>query len=389
MNVIIKKSQLSLEKMKKMIRKVTINLSVSLASIVLSFILAETGFRVFVPQFFDISQSTIWDPEIGFKEKPYWKGTHVAVNREFIDEIELNSDGFRDREYGEKKDFRIAGLGDSMVFGNGAPKGKDFLSLIEKELGVEVVNMACGSYSTVQEFLTIRRYYSKYKPDLVILGFYIGNDINDNIRDKDFLKGKVGKKILAHSIGEKGAVLSTIKGLLGKSHLYKFVTDRIKSIPFLRDLFIRYGLIKVHKTYVEIYSINQDLRIWKTTFDTIELLKEFSIKNNFDLLFLFIPDKLGVNPTYWQNAVKQRFLNNKEFDKDQPNRILADFLNKNSIDYIDLTPKLRESVMKGKDPYYILDIHLNGIGHKIAALAIEDWLQHKYKGQGAIFRCIY
>ena len=72
--------------LKKKLKNFIINFCMVLTSLVFMVILTEIGFRVFVPQFFKIAESVKWHPEIGFKGKPYWKGTHIAVNREFVDQ---------------------------------------------------------------------------------------------------------------------------------------------------------------------------------------------------------------------------------------------------------------------------------------------------------------
>src|SRR5690606_22535722 len=39
------------------------------------------------------------------------------------------------------------------------------------------------SYGTAQEFLALQEYVLPYRPDVVVLGFFAGNDLSNNVRD--------------------------------------------------------------------------------------------------------------------------------------------------------------------------------------------------------------
>ena len=47
-------------------------------------------------------------------------------------------------------------------------------------IDVEVYNLGVGGYGTLQEYLVYRDVGQKYKPDIVLLGMYLGNDIRNN-----------------------------------------------------------------------------------------------------------------------------------------------------------------------------------------------------------------
>ena len=56
------------------------------------------------------------------------------------------------------------------------------LELIGKNEGVdlEVINLGVGGYGTLQEYLVFQEFGQKFEPDLVLLGFYIRNDVQNN-----------------------------------------------------------------------------------------------------------------------------------------------------------------------------------------------------------------
>jgi len=101
--------------------------------------------------------------------------------------LELNADGFRDREYAKPKPpgvRRIVGIGDSYMFGWGVRTGKDYLAVLETRLAAEVpgvrwevLNMAVPGYNTAMEVETLRARGLAYEPDVVVVGF-CWNDID-------------------------------------------------------------------------------------------------------------------------------------------------------------------------------------------------------------------
>ena len=56
------------------------------------------------------------------------------------------------------------------------------MRLTEAGSAVEVINLAVGGFGTLQELLVLQEEGLRYEPDLVVLGFYFGNDLVDNSR---------------------------------------------------------------------------------------------------------------------------------------------------------------------------------------------------------------
>ena len=69
---------------------------------------------------------------------------------------------------------------DSYFVGNEVSFEHTFLHRLEQRLKVEVINMAVGSYGTVQERLLWEEQGWMYKPEIVLLGVYLANDLHDN-----------------------------------------------------------------------------------------------------------------------------------------------------------------------------------------------------------------
>jgi len=104
--------------------------------------------------------------------------------------VHINSLGFRDdREYAVAKrtgTFRILVLGDSVTFGHGSVFEHTYPLLLEKRLKAwkpdvdwQVWNLGVPGYNTSQELAYLLEVGATYRPDLVVVGFY-ANDVVDN-----------------------------------------------------------------------------------------------------------------------------------------------------------------------------------------------------------------
>jgi lysophospholipase L1-like esterase len=110
-------------------------------------------------------------------------------------EIQINSQGFRDREYSPEKDaetFRVAVLGDSIIWGHGLTLEDTFAKQLEQllvereERKVEVLNFGVSGYSTQQEVELYRVKASRFHPDLVIVGYCLNDYEESSVEGQAF-----------------------------------------------------------------------------------------------------------------------------------------------------------------------------------------------------------
>lgn len=100
--------------------------------------------------------------------------------------VSVNSAGFRGREYPLAKPpntYRIAAVGDSVMFGWGVRDHETYLSVLEAELNAlpqprpdyEVLNFSVPGYNTAMEVATVEHKALAYDPDLILIHF-VNND---------------------------------------------------------------------------------------------------------------------------------------------------------------------------------------------------------------------
>ena len=134
------------------------------------------------------------DPVMGWSPPPGVAAWQAIEGRALV---QINSHGLRDREHAVEKPpgtLRIAVLGDSFAEAVQVPAQETFWATLERELAacealggrpVEVLNFGVSGYGTAQALLTLRDRVLAYRPDLVILAFFPGNDVVENSRALD------------------------------------------------------------------------------------------------------------------------------------------------------------------------------------------------------------
>ena len=156
------------------------------------------------------------DPEIVYELKPGLRGRFAGQP------FEISSQGLRDREYPRQKPpgtLRIAGLGDSVMFGWGVGQPELYLEVLERRLNgaprtprVEVLNFAVPGYNTAMEVAVFERKALAFDPDLVILHF-----VPNDLALPPFLQPP--RRL----------------GSLGRSFLLELVRNRLQGLPGLRE----------------------------------------------------------------------------------------------------------------------------------------------------------
>lgn len=157
------------------------------ASLIVGLVCAEIVLRLVGARF--SNSFYVIDPDLGWTLRP---GAEGDVTEEAVVRVKINHAGMHDdREYAVEKPadvYRVAVLGDSFAESMQVPLEQSFGRLLQQDLAacrktkVEVLNFGVQGYGTAQELLTWRLKASKYKPDDVVLLFYTGNDLYNNVR---------------------------------------------------------------------------------------------------------------------------------------------------------------------------------------------------------------
>ena len=330
-------------------------------SILLIFTLGflEIGLRVFhyfyhTPIFFDGSYNQ-------FRGQPF------SDNYGF----KLNSMGFKDKEFGSKKDsiYRIVGIGDSFAFGV-VPYQNNYLTLLEENLkkqkkNIEVLNMGISSIGPLAYWSILEREGLALKPDMVVVSFFIGNDIKENIFTRR-------NKMVSYSY------LASLVFYLGK---LKKLDD---TIYMPNQIYCDTCQTTNRETYIETQKFWGSI-YWKDD-EMVEKgiegaafyfskIKQVCDRNNIKLVVLLLPNHTQINAKIRSEVIsrdeKRRKLS--DWDDTQPNRLWTQKLDELNIVYLDLYDTFN-NMPKDTVLYKPNDTHWNIRGNRLAADAISRYL---------------
>lgn len=265
------------------------------------------------------------------EHRPGKEGNFYGVN------IKINSQGWRDFEFNKEKSdnvYRILVLGDSITFGWGVKLEDTFAKRLERRLNensaakkYEVINAGVGNYNTQMELEMLASRGLAYKPDLVILSYYI-NDAEPT------------EKI--HFI---------FWWLKKSSYLYAFAWDKLFNLSYRFK-----GMDNYYDYYQSLYSENGK----NLTRSYIKQIINLNNNINSNTLVINIPEM--------HNFKDYKFTNVTEFVKNVSEE--------NDAQFIDLLPFFanytpQDLWVSPADP------HTNSLANRI----ISDILFEKIKGQ--------
>jgi len=190
---------------------------------------------------YGIYQST--DPVVGPKLIPESRG---IWNKEGFSKVEINSKGWNDfeRQYNKPQNVvRVAIVGDSFIEALQVPKTDSVASKLESWLDVnckykmddiryEVLSFGASGWGTTQMHLAINNEIIQYDPDFVIMAFFPGNDLKNNIYELELNSNRPYFKI------ENGSLIQssfpTINNSFKRS-VYTFLRDNFLMIQLIRE----------------------------------------------------------------------------------------------------------------------------------------------------------
>ncbi|MBI2037813.1 MAG: SGNH/GDSL hydrolase family protein [Candidatus Magasanikbacteria bacterium] len=240
------------------------NILTLVIALLLSLIGIEFFLRMFDPTDFDMLTRINEDGFVTHKTNVDRGRYDGEVKRKV--HVKTNSLGFVGEEFIKEKNegaLRVAVLGDSFAQGIQIDYEKTYVYLLKNNLqsslasnpsssykSAEVLNFGIGGMGTADEMKYYSKYASQYHPDVVVLSFYLGNDISDNgyyFEDRE--------KLLSSSTADWDAVpqYGAVKGkdfLALKDKIYRklaivrFMDKAVRTLPVLNNLAVTLGLFR-------------------------------------------------------------------------------------------------------------------------------------------------
>jgi len=379
---------------KKMRRGTLRNVLLSASAIFVTLGVLELVIRacVWEKQYHFPSGMLVLDAQVRHRLAPSFSGT--LRDREFDTGVRTNGLGMRDKEveppmHGRR---RFLVMGDSFTFGEGVQESDAFPKRLESLLNeghatpiVEVLNGGTPGYATIHQMRLLRRLLPKIQPDVVILAFYVGNDLEYNDLSTNF--SQLGLRLVDGKIAEPAnkphSNFHRLKMLLANySSLYRLVVHRARTSPTLSGLAYKTGLSEGHfeipfdiQQFTKGSSENVEAR-WR---DTDRLLREFQELCTCEGCIPYmaiVPARLQYDQNLWTRALAQYGLDENLYDARVVNRRLVDIARKHSIETVDLLPPFAQEARVERF-HYSWDGHWNAQGHALVAQSLARYFREK------------
>lgn len=333
----------------------------------------------------------------GDKQTPANLRSHLAVRGSIGF---TNSQGFRDRERLVERATpapRALALGDSFTWGAGVSYDEAFPTLLERGLqtsyqGVEVINLGVPAWGPHEELHLLQVYGIRYHPDLVVLNFFVGNDIQNKRGDDTNLPEILvvaGRSYYVHSNGnwvhdtlglDRWYLYHNLNYLVrvGVSRMRRAGESRQgvmagEWVPLVsRGQYLR-GIHESSDIYLTVNSPYFDHH-WNRTKNTLLAMRDFLRANRIPLLIVLIPA-----PVQLDHALQAEYLASVRasadlYDFQKPQRLLRAWCQENEVPCIDLLPVF-EAAGSPAALYLQNDIHWTSAGHQLAAASIFPFLK--------------
>lgn len=319
----------------------------------------------------------MFDPDLGFRVRP--------------GERESNSLGFFDRDYAPRPApgaVRIVVVGDSFSW-NGGLDGNYTARLermFEARLGghrVDVVNTGYPGTNTREQTAMLGKFGFRYHPDIVVLGFFLGNDLldaqphrmrivlNDTFYDVDerSLRVLFGYPLVPHwrlrqfarqKYQEWSIILQRDPA-----------AERQPEMPFPEQTFLA---IQRNRLRVFAPTFLEDERVAAVR-EALAGMRDLNASRGVEFHVALYPDEMQVDESVLSRVLDSRSLRRRHYDLDQPNRVVLAQLADLGIPAIDLTPAFRAAASEREEPLYIpRNTHWNAAGNELAATQLFDYL---------------
>jgi hypothetical protein len=362
-------------------------LAVSLAAVLAA---SEAGLRAFFPQpLLETIRAadaggplTRRDPDLGWTLKPdvAWP----VGSAPWENGLSTNAAGFRDAPHAEAKApgaYRIAVLGDSFVFGSGVAQDAILTRRLAAHLGpgFEVVNLGVPGYGTDQELLTLRRWGRKFSPDLVLVGFF-WNDLMENVSDRIYGLPKPrftleGGRLVPHPPAGFSAPSTFARldaSLGGRSHLWSLLRNGLSSAgravggaPEQRPVSIDFSLKSPPASREAEFAL---------AFALLGAIRDEAAALGAPLGVFSVPPRFLVEAAVGARLVKVYGLPADAFEEDGFRRV-REACEARGIPFVDLLPAFRRESAAGARLFLPAGIHWNAAGHDAAARQLAPALR--------------
>jgi lysophospholipase L1-like esterase len=316
---------------------------------------------------------------------------------EFVSRVEFNGLGLREREIPPIKpagERRVLVLGDSFVQGVEVNVEHTLTRRLEERLRAvgqpaTVINAGVAGFSTDQELLLLDNLGWSLQPDVVVLVFYLGNDVTENSSDLTKLRkphfrvtsdGQLEQRAIPPAALDSGGFSSWLRRQSRVASVFDTgVVPKLRTVPGIGRLFVLPAEtagpepVGAGPGGSDVYraELNETWQsAWRVTDRLLARIAEQARARNVPFVLIGAPSKWEVYSDDWQALVRQNNLPSTGWDLDGPENRLAATASKIDITYASARPLLRAASGSSERQYFHNDVHWTPAGHGAVAEVI-------------------
>ena len=314
-------------------------------------------------------------PVFVFQDDSYNRFRGMPAARYF--DTRLNSSGFNDRSMTKDKTasvYRILAIGDSFAFGV-VPYDANYLTLLEDDasshaaLDIEVVNFGIpGTAPKDYRDVLVREGFG-YAPDLVMVGVFIGNDLE-----------KTETQLYEFSyVATFVRFLWRMKDLENEtSTMVSLASD--EPMVYLEDAPTchrnRFLQIEAQRAWIYMKTNPDFPAALNRTVSLLAEMRGIAERAGAGFLVVLIPDEIQVDAGLQSEVARAYGLPLEAFDFELPNVLLVESLAQADIMVLDLLPLFAER-SRSERLYKPSDTHWNRAGNRLAAETIGRFVRDR------------
>lgn len=349
-----------------------------------------------------------YDSDLGFRVNPETPGT--------------NEYGFNDRDYPLEKapgTYRIVVVGDSYSWAGNLDG--NYTALLEQQFEdyygapkVEVINVGFPMADPPMYLGMLQKYGLKFNPDLVVLGFFVGNDLhtpvnqkrivlNDTFIDIDRTKEL---KILGYPIIGQSRVKMFLQQRYrifqeqlklqqaqqenqGKFELIEGAIAQDTPAPnpspepppiYSEETFLDIERWKLEINNLPAYQAGKFTPQFEYSLQAVVQMAELLKEKNIPFVVALYPSEYQIDQTLASKIFTEYELNPQDYDLELPQKVIIEALEAHDIDYLDMLEPFQEA---GKEQvlYILRDTHWNLTGNQLAANLLFNTLKPQVDAQ--------
>jgi len=254
----------------------------------------------------------------------------------------------------------------------------------------EVLNAGVSNWGTDNALLYFRSEGRKYRPDLVLLAFYTGNDVMDNYRqvlappwgvraDKPYFELRAGRLVLRHiplpAEPRRDRVIRRLQHfLVARSALYRLLPSR----PPSRRGVARAAPAPARALPGQIFLTEtpEPYRVaWRITRGLVLALRAAVEAHGGRFAVVIVNSREEVCEGWRWTLTMQPAFRDSPHDFDKPNRLIIQFLRRKGIPAIPLLDAFRAEFGETEAGFFGLDYHWTPAGHELASQVIARALR--------------